>query len=96
LSSAVDVALKEIDIQKPNPTSSYIIASKKNEQSETNHSMIFLAPFAIWARNIESREELFAALKLHVMFIHSHELVIESCYLYCYAIGLLIRGEERL
>ncbi len=50
--------------------------------------MMFLAPFAVWARKIESKEEFFLAVKLHAMFIHSHELVIECCYLYCYAIRL--------
>ena len=56
---------------------------------------MFLAPFAVWARKIESKEELFLAVKLHAMFIHSHELVIECCYLYCYAIRLLIKGKNR-
>ena len=28
------------------------------------------------------------------MFVHTHELVIECCYLYCYAISLLIRGQD--
>ena len=49
-----------------------------------------LVPFAIWCSNLESNDDLFEAVRLYCSFTHTHELVLESCYLYCYAIKLLI------
>jgi ADP-ribosylglycohydrolase len=50
-----------------------------------------LTPFAVWAHKLP-KEELFVAVKLKTMMTHSNYVAIEACYLYCYAIGLLING----
>ena len=50
-----------------------------------------LTPFAVWAHKLP-KEELFLAVKLETMMTHSNSVAIEACYLYCYAIGLLING----
>lgn len=48
---------------------------------------------AIWGYKLDS-ESLFAAVKLIVMMTNSHELVIESCYTYCFALTKLINGQK--
>ena len=50
-----------------------------------------LTPFAVWAHKLP-KEELRIAVKLQTMMTHSNEIAIETSYLYCYAIGLLIKG----
>jgi len=45
---------------------------------------------AIWGSRIASDDQLFSAVRLYCGITHLHELVIESCYLYCYAIKQLI------
>jgi ADP-ribosyl-[dinitrogen reductase] hydrolase len=58
---------------------------------ETNLCMLRMIPVAIWGHKLDP-VSLHAAVKLVVMLTHSHELVIESCYLYCFAIQQLING----
>jgi ADP-ribosylglycohydrolase len=53
--------------------------------SETNECLLRMAPIALWGQNLDP-DSLFALVKLVVMMTHSHELVVESCYLYCFAI----------
>jgi ADP-ribosylglycohydrolase len=50
-----------------------------------------LTPFAVWAHKLP-KEELKIAVKLQTLMTHSNEIAIETSYLYCYAIGLLING----
>jgi ADP-ribosylglycohydrolase len=51
-----------------------------------------MVPIAIWGHKLDS-DSLFAAVKLVVMLTNSHELVVEACYLYCFAIQQLINGK---
>jgi hypothetical protein len=49
-----------------------------------------IVPLAIWSSKL-SNEDLFEAVRLYCGINHQwDELVVESCYLYCYAIKLLI------
>ena len=52
-----------------------------------------MVPIAIWGHKLDP-ESLHAAVKLVVMMTHSHEIVIEACYLYCFAIQQLIKGSN--
>ncbi len=52
-----------------------------------------MVPVAIWGRNL-NEESLYASVKLIVMMTNSNKLVVEVCYLYCYAIKLLINGKS--
>jgi len=57
---------------------------------------MILAPLAVWAYKLQERnvkEDLYEAVKHFVSFIQCNDIVIEVCYLYCYAIRLLINGE---
>jgi ADP-ribosylglycohydrolase len=54
-----------------------------------------LTPFAVWAHKLP-KEELKIAVKLQTMMTHSNEIAIEASYLYCYAIGLLIKGDSSI
>ncbi len=51
-----------------------------------------MLPVAIWGHKLD-KENLHAAVKLVVMMTHCHEVVVEACYLYCFAIQQLIRGK---
>ncbi len=70
----------------------YRIAKEKNLEVETNKTLMLMTPLAIWARKLSS-EELFLSVSLLTSLIIPHELVVMSCYLYCYAIKLIINGE---
>ena len=52
-----------------------------------------MIPVAIWGHKLDP-ESLFAAVKLVVMMTNSHELVIECCYTYCFALTKLINGSS--
>ena len=57
---------------------------------------MILAPLAAWTYKLQERnvkEDLYEAVKHFVSFIQCNDIVIEVCYLYCYAIRLLINGE---
>ena len=66
--------------------------SEVNSSAETNECVVRLVPFALWCSQLESKEDLFEAVRLYCSFTHTHELVVECCYLYCYAIKLLVNG----
>jgi ADP-ribosylglycohydrolase len=48
-----------------------------------------ITPQAVWGHKL-SDEELYKAVKLQTNFTHSNQIAVESCYLYCWAIKLLI------
>ena len=50
-----------------------------------------MVPVSIWGHYLDP-ESLHAVVKLVVMMTHSNELVVETCYLYCYAIKQLLAG----
>ena len=51
-----------------------------------------MVPVAIWGHKLDS-DSLYAAVKAVVLMTHSHELVLEVCYLYCFALQQLINGK---
>jgi ADP-ribosyl-[dinitrogen reductase] hydrolase len=61
-----------------------------NSSSETNDCLIRLVPLAIWGSRLASDDDLYEAVRLYCGITHFHELVLESCYLYCFAIKQLI------
>ena len=61
-----------------------------NSGSETNECLLRILPLAIRFSTLQSKDDLFAVVQLYCGFTHSNEIVIEGCYLYCYAIKLLI------
>ena len=58
---------------------------EKFSSSETNLCLIRMVPVAIWGHKLDA-DSLYGAVKLVVMMTHCHELVVEACYLYCFAI----------
>ena len=54
--------------------------------SETNLCLLRMVPIGIWGYKLDS-DSLYAAVKLVVMMTHSHQIVVEACYLYCFAIS---------
>ena len=51
-----------------------------------------LVPLAIWCVKLDSDDDLFEAVRLCCGFTHLHSLVVECCYLYCYAIKQLVKS----
>jgi len=45
-----------------------------------------MVPIAVWGHKLD-KDSLFSAVKLVVLMTHSHDIVIECCYLYCFAIS---------
>ena len=58
---------------------------EKFAASETNLPLLTMVPVAIWGHKLDP-ESLYGAVKLVVMMTHCHELVVEACYTYCYAL----------
>jgi ADP-ribosylglycohydrolase len=48
-----------------------------------------LVPLAIWASRLKL-DQLYLAVRLYCGITHLHEFVVESCYLYCYAMKMLL------
>jgi hypothetical protein len=44
---------------------------------------------AVWAHNL-SGDDFYYAIKYQTMLTHSNQIAIDACYLYCFAIKLLI------
>ena len=44
-----------------------------------------MVPVAIWGLKLDP-DSLYAVVKIVVMMTNCNELVIEACYLYCYAL----------
>jgi ADP-ribosylglycohydrolase len=49
-------------------------------------------PLAVWGYQL-NKEDLELAVRLQTLFTHSNELAIGATYLYCLAIGMLIKDE---
>lgn len=62
--------------------------------SESNHCLLRLAPFAVWAAQLMSDDDLFQAVRLYCLLTHPNEVAVEACYIYCYTIRELIISEE--
>jgi ADP-ribosylglycohydrolase len=73
-------------------TKHYLNVIDKFSASESNLPLLTMVPVAIWGHKLD-RNSLYAVVKLVVMMTHSHELVVEACYIYCFAIQQLIKGE---
>jgi hypothetical protein len=41
------------------------------------------------------KDDIYLAVTLETMFTHTKKLAVGACYLYCYAIKLLINGKTR-
>ena len=54
-----------------------------------------MVPVAIWGHKLD-KDSLHTAVKLVVLMTHSNKLVIEACYLYCFAIIQLINGNTSI
>ncbi len=53
-----------------------------------------ITPLAVWAHKLNDNNDLYNAVRYQTMFTHSNEIAIMACYLYCFAIRELIKGED--
>ena len=63
----------------------YLNVIEKFSPSETNLPLLTMVPVAIYGHKLDP-DNLYGLVKLVVMITHCHELVVEACYTYCYAI----------
>jgi ADP-ribosylglycohydrolase len=52
-----------------------------------------IIPLAVFCSNLPINE-MYAAVTLQTLFTHPSQIAIDACYLYCYAISLLIKGDS--
>ena len=52
-----------------------------------------LVPLAVWSQKL-NKDELFQAVQLQTWFTSSNQLAVESSYIYCYCITLLLKGAK--
>jgi ADP-ribosylglycohydrolase len=76
------------------PTTIYKFAFRENKEVETNKTLMSITPLAIWGSKLESLDELYVAVQLYCSLTIPHELPVTSCYLYCYAIKIIIHRDE--
>ena len=57
-------------------------------------TLMSITPLAIWGSNLKTLEELYEAVRLFCHLTLPHELPVTSCYLYCFAIRLIIQSDE--
>ena len=62
----------------------------KYQNSQLNGSLMRCTPIAVYS-HLLSAEDLHKVVVADVSFTHCHQNVISSVYLYCYAIGRLIK-----
>jgi ADP-ribosylglycohydrolase len=62
-------------------------------KSESNGCLMRITPQAVWGYKL-TPNELYEAVKLQTLFTHSNPVAISASYLYCYAIGKLIKGKD--
>ena len=52
-----------------------------------------VTPLAVWGHKL-SKDDLYQAVKYQTMFSHSNEMAILATYVYCFAIGTLVRADH--
>ncbi|CDW91567.1 UNKNOWN [Stylonychia lemnae] len=62
-----------------------------NQSSQSNGCIMRVTPFAVWASQL-SNQDLYKAVYLQTYMTHCHQLAIDSTYLYCLAIKLILNG----
>lgn len=64
-----------------------------NQGSQSNGCLMRITPLAVWGYRL-SKEDLYKAVLYETRLTHCNEVAIEACQLYCYAISLIMNGEE--
>jgi len=77
------------------PFASYYHCLENTNESTSNGCLIRITPLAVWAYKL-SKADLYLTVKLETAFTHTNGKVIEACYLYCYAISLMIKGGKTM
>lgn len=84
-----DAAFKIIDLDDLNPYLSYCQTIKETYQSESNGCLMRMTPQSVWSYQLTD-EELYEAVKLQTAFTHSNKNALDTSYLYCLAVKILI------
>ena len=79
-----------IKLNEINAITSYKNSCEQTYKSESNGCLMRISPLAVWGYKLEPAE-LYEAVKLQTALTHSNGVAIEACYLYCFAIGILIK-----
>ena len=94
IGNTTKTALKVIDIHNSDPTISFKNTFKNTIESKSNGCLMRITPLALYC-SLMNKDDMYMAIALQTMFTHPMKLAIEACYLYCYAISLLINGKTR-
>ncbi|CDW87214.1 UNKNOWN [Stylonychia lemnae] len=64
---------------------------KLNSCSQSNGCLKRITPFAVWGSQL-SNDDLYKAVYLQTYMTHCHQIAIDSTYIYCYTIKLILNG----
>ncbi|TNV78294.1 hypothetical protein FGO68_gene2973 [Halteria grandinella] len=87
-------ALEVIKPQNIDPLISFRNTKERTKSSLSNGCLMRITPLAVWGYKL-NEADLFQAVRLQTAFTHSHPFSHAACYLYCFAIQLLIQGASR-
>ena len=94
IGNTTHAALRVIDINKLDPTISFKNTLECTKTSKSNGCLMRITPLALYCSSM-NKDDMYMAITLETMFTHPLKLAIDACYLYCYAIKLLIDGMSR-
>lgn len=79
-------------IKKENfrPSDSFQHTLEATYKSQSNGCLMRITPLAVWGHRLSSKEDLYNAVLLQTALTHQNKFAVDACYLYCFAIGILI------
>lgn len=91
IGETTSLAFSVIALGRADPFVSFRNSLENTKLSLSNGCLMRITPLAVWGYKLKD-EELYEAVKLQTLFTHSHQIAVDACYLYCFAIKQLIIG----
>ncbi|CDW91870.1 UNKNOWN [Stylonychia lemnae] len=66
--------------------------SSYNQTSQSNGCLMRITPLAVWGSQL-SNDDLYRAVYLQTYLTHCNQIAIDSTYIYCFAIKLILNGK---
>ncbi|CDW86878.1 UNKNOWN [Stylonychia lemnae] len=72
----------------------YQQVQKRTLYSQSNGTLMRITPLAVWGSQLNSIDDLYRAVHFEGQMTHCDKIVIDTAFLYCYAIRLALNGES--
>ena len=69
-------------------------SDEKNQQSQSNGSLMRITPLAVWTSSMSDEESILKTISLDVSMTHPHVLVHHAICLYCVTIHFLLKNKN--